>query len=130
VSFLIFLFIHLIPGDPARLMAGKDATMHEIEAIRSNLGLDKPLLEQYYLYMKDLFHGNLGYSLRSNVPVTELFGSRFIPSVILSLLSIGWAALIGIIIGIISAVFRGKWIDYVGTITAISGISVPNFWLG
>ncbi|MCT1901533.1 ABC transporter permease [Oceanobacillus sojae] len=130
VSFLIFIFIHLIPGDPARLMAGKDATNAEVEALRTYLGLDKPILEQYFIYMKELFQGDLGQSLRSNAPVTQLFGERFLPSLQLSILSIGWAMLIGILLGVISAVFRGRWPDYFGTITAISGISVPNFWLG
>lgn len=130
VSFLIFLFVHLIPGDPARLMAGKDATLHEVKAIRAELGLNKPLAEQYLMYMNDLLHGNLGHSLRSDIPVTELFSERFIPSMVLSLFSIGWAVIFGILLGVVSAVFRGKWPDYVGTITAISGISVPNFWLG
>lgn len=130
VSFLIFIFIHLIPGDPARLMAGKDATNADVEAVRVSLGLDKPIIEQYVVYMKDLFQGNLGYSLRSNVPVSKLFGERFLPSLQLSLLSIGWATLFGIVIGVISAVYRGKWIDYLTTTFAISGISVPNFWLG
>ncbi|ASN04184.1 ABC transporter permease [Virgibacillus necropolis] len=130
VTFLIFLFVHFIPGDPARLMAGKDATVHEVQAIRAELGLNKPLVEQYLVYMNDLLHGDLGYSLRSDVTVTELFSERFIPSMILSLLSIGWAVVIGILMGVVSAVFRGKWPDYFGTVTAISGISVPNFWLG
>lgn len=130
VSFVIFIFIHLIPGDPARMMAGRDATNAEVEALRTSLGLDKPIVEQYVVYMKDLLTGNLGYSLRSNVPVTELFGDRFLPSLQLSLMSIGWATFFGIVMGVIAAVFRGKWPDYFSTVIAISGISVPNFWLG
>ncbi|HLR23437.1 MAG TPA: ABC transporter permease subunit [Pseudogracilibacillus sp.] len=130
VSFLIFIFIHIIPGDPARLMAGKDATNAEVEALRASLGLDEPLLKQYFAFMTDLFKGDLGYSLRSNAPVTKLFGERFLPSLQLSLLSIGWASVFGVLLGIVSAVFRGRWPDYLGTVTAISGISVPNFWLG
>lgn len=130
VSFVIFIFIHLIPGDPARMMAGRDATNVEVEALRVSLGLDKPIVEQYFVYMKDLFQGNLGHSLRSNVPVTELFGARFLPSIQLSLMSIGWATLFGVVMGVIAAVFRGKWPDYLSTVVAISGISVPNFWLG
>lgn len=130
VSFLIFMFIHFIPGDPARLMAGKDATDAEVEAIRAQEGLNKPLLEQYVLYLNDLIHGDLGQSMRSNVPVTQLFGERFMPSLELSLLSIGWATVFGVILGVITAVFRGRWPDSLGTVVAISGISVPNFWLG
>ncbi|HLR65455.1 MAG TPA: ABC transporter permease subunit [Pseudogracilibacillus sp.] len=130
VSFVIFIFVHLIPGDPARMMAGRDATNEEVEALRVSLGLDKSLVEQYFVYMKGLLSGDLGHSLRSNVPVTELFSDRFLPSLQLSLMSIGWAIAMGIIMGVIAAVFRGKWPDYLSTFIAISGISVPNFWLG
>lgn len=130
VSFLIFMFIHVIPGDPARLMAGKEATDNEIEAIRHEQGLDKPLWEQYIAYMKDLFQGDMGQSMRSKTPVSKLIGERFLPSLQLSFLSIGWAFVAGVLIGIVSSVFRNRWPDYLGMITAISGISVPNFWLG
>src|SRR5699024_5803406 len=130
VSFVIFIFVHLIPGDPARMMAGRDATNEEVEALRVSLGLDKSLVEQYFVYMKGLLSGDLVHSLRSNVPDTELFSDRFLPSLQLSLMSIGWAIAMGIIMGVIAAVFRGKWPDYLSTFIAISGISVPNFWLG
>src|SRR5690625_2469661 len=95
VSFLIFMFIHLIPGDPARLMAGKNATSIEIEAIRKEHGLDRPILEQYVVYMKGLLSGDLSRSMRSNTPVSQLIGDRFLPSLQLALLSIGWALVIG-----------------------------------
>lgn len=130
VSFLIFMFIHFIPGDPARLMAGKEATDAEVEAVRADKGLDKPLMEQYVVYLKDLLHGDLGQSLRSKVPVSQLFSERFLPSLELSLLSIGWATILGVLLGVVTAVFKGRWPDSVGTVIAISGISVPNFWLG
>lgn len=130
VSFLIFMFIHIIPGDPARLMAGKEATDVQIEAIQNELGLNKPIIEQYFVYMKGLFQGDLGQSMRSNTPVSKLVGERFLPSIQLALMSIGWALVFGVVIGVISAVFRERWPDHLGMITAISGISVPNFWLG
>lgn len=130
VSILVFMFIHLIPGDPARLVAGKDATLEEINGIREQLGLNLPLWQQYVNYMGDLLKGNLGVSVTSGLPVTDMLASRFLPTIILTFTSLGWALVIGLIIGIISAVNRGKWPDYIGMLTAISGISLPGFWLG
>ncbi|MBW7457446.1 glutathione ABC transporter permease GsiC, partial [Paenibacillus sepulcri] len=85
VSVLVFMFIHLIPGDPARLVAGKDATLEEINAIRATLGLDLPLWQQYIHYMGDLLQGNLGTSLKTGLPVTETLQSRFMPTIWLTL---------------------------------------------
>lgn len=77
VSILVFMFIHLIPGDPARLVAGKDATLEEINGIREQLGLNLPLWQQYVNYMSDLLKGDLGVSVTSNLPVTDMLESRF-----------------------------------------------------
>ncbi|MGN7382937.1 peptide ABC transporter permease [Chlamydia abortus] len=130
VSVLVFFFIHLIPGDPARMVAGKEATLDEINMIRAELGLDKPLWEQYVIYMTKLFQGDLGTSLKTGQPVTEIILSRLMPTVWLTLFSMAWALIIGLIIGIISAVNRNKWPDYLSMLTAVSGISIPPFWLG
>lgn len=130
VSILVFMFIHLIPGDPARLVAGKDATLEEINGIREQLGLNLPLWQQYVNYMGDLLKGDLGESVRSGIPVMEMLESRFLPTIILTFTSLGWALIIGLLIGIVTAVNRGKWPDYIGMLAAISGISLPGFWLG
>ncbi|MEF3302930.1 ABC transporter permease subunit [Paenibacillus sp. GYB003] len=130
VSVLVFMFIHLIPGDPARLVAGKDATLEEINGIREQLGLNLPLWQQYTHYMGNLLQGDLGNSLRSGLPVADMLESRFVPTVILTFTSLGWALVIGLLIGTVSAVNRNRWPDYAGMLTAISGISVPGFWLG
>ncbi|KKO53670.1 ABC transporter permease subunit [Paenibacillus sp. DMB20] len=130
VSVLVFMFIHLIPGDPARLAAGKEATLEEIQAIRVELGLDQPLWQQYVTYMKNLLQGDLGVSLKTGLPVSEMLASRFMPTVWLTIFSMGWALVAGVLIGIISAVNRNRWPDYAGMLTAISGISIPGFWLG
>ncbi|MFE5321104.1 ABC transporter permease subunit [Paenibacillus sp. NPDC056579] len=130
VSVLVFMFIHLIPGDPARLVAGKDATLEEINGIREQLGLNLPLWQQYINYMGNLLQGDLGNSLRSGLPVSDMLQSRFMPTIILTFTSLGWALIIGLVIGTISAVNRNRWPDYAGMLTAISGISVPGFWLG
>ncbi|MBU7317977.1 nickel ABC transporter permease [Paenibacillus oleatilyticus] len=130
VSVLIFLFIHLIPGDPARLVAGKEATLEDISRIQAELGLDKPLWEQYFIYMSHLLQGDLGQSLKTGQPVTEMLASRMMPTIWLTIFSMGWALLIGIVIGVISATKRNRWPDYLSMLTAVSGISVPPFWLG
>ncbi|WP_282172122.1 nickel ABC transporter permease [Cytobacillus firmus] len=130
VSILIFFFTHLIPGDPARLVAGKDATLNEVNIIRAELGLDKPIWDQYITYMSNLFQGDLGTSLKTGLPVSEMFADRFMPSVYLTFMSMGWALVLGLLIGTLSAVFKNKWPDYVGMVTAVSGISMPGFWLG
>ncbi|EJL26865.1 nickel ABC transporter permease [Brevibacillus sp. BC25] len=130
VSLLIFFFIHLVPGDPVRLAAGKEATLEEIERVRQELGLDKPLLTQYVNYMQNLLTGNLGHSLKTGLPISDMFENRFSITMTLTFMSLGWALVLGLLIGTISAVFRNKWPDYVGMLTAISGISLPGFWLG
>ncbi|MBL5768592.1 glutathione ABC transporter permease GsiC [Heyndrickxia sporothermodurans] len=130
VSIFIFLFVHLIPGDPARLVAGPDASLSDIELIRKDLGLDKSWLEQYINFITNIFHGDLGSSLKTKQPVLHEIGIRFMPTFWLTLWSMVWAVIIGIIIGIISAKKRNKWPDYVGMFGAVSGISLPSFWLG
>lgn len=130
VSIIIFLFTHLIPGDPARLVAGKDATLEEVTIIRSELGLDKPIVEQYVTYMGNLFRGDLGTSLKTGMPITSMFAHRIMPSIYLTLASMAWALVFGLIIGTFSAIYKNRWPDYIGTVTAVSGISMPGFWLG
>ncbi|MDY3920148.1 MAG: ABC transporter permease [Candidatus Limivivens sp.] len=130
ISFFIFMYIHLIPGDPARMQAGMDATAEEVELVREQLGLNKPLLTQYVDYMKGLFTGDLGESIKNGATVFDTIAPRFKPTVMLTICSIIWSAIIGIGLGILSAVKRGKAMDYIGMLIAISGISVPSFWLG
>jgi len=130
ILFFVFLFIHLIPGDPARLVAGIDATKEEVDLIREQLGLNKPLLTQYFEYMKGLLTFDLGDSIKGGMSVAEMIAPRFKPTIILTILSILWATLLGVVIGIVSAVKRGKILDYTGMVIAISGISIPGFWLG
>ena len=130
VSILIFMFVHMIPGDPARLVAGEDATLEDVELVRKELGLDKPLIEQYITYMGGLFQGDLGTSLKTKRPVTEEIGERFMPTFWLTVWSMAWAVVVGLIIGVVSATKRNKWQDYLGMFGAVSGLSLPSFWLG
>lgn len=129
VTVLIFLFVRMIPGDPARLMAGPQATFQDIELVRQDLGLDKPPVEQYFAYMGKAFQGNFGKSMRTRLPVTTEIGLRLMPTVKLAVVSMLVAILIGISAGTISAVRRNTWADYTAMIAALIGVSVPSFWL-
>lgn len=130
VSIFVFMFIRLIPGDPARVLAGPDATLEDVEILRDSLGLNKPLYAQYFDYMKGLLHGNLGTSLKTKRPVAYEVGLRFPHTMILTICSIIWSIIAGLLIGMVSATHRGKWQDYGGMALAVSGISIPSFWLG
>ncbi len=130
VSFLIFMFIHMIPGDAARMVAGKEATAEDVEVVRHALGLDQPLLKQYADYMKGLVTLDLGDSIKNGASVWDTLAPRFGPTIKLTLLAILWSVLIGIVLGILAAVRRGRILDYVSMVVAISGISAPTFWLG
>ena len=126
----VFFFIRLIPGDPARMIAGEQATLEDVEAVRENLGLNKPIYVQYFIYLNGLLHGDLGTSLRTKRPVAQEIASRYVNTMQLTLASLAWATVVGVLIGVWSGKHRGKWQDYTGMTVAVSGISVPNFWLG
>ena len=130
ISILVFLFIHMIPVDPARTMAGLDAEQSEVEAIREEYGLNDPLIVQYVNYMKGLFTGDLGRSLKSDTPVAELIVDRMQNTLKLVFAGILWAPVLGIFIGVISAIKRGKALDHGCMLLAITGLSAPGFWLG
>ncbi len=130
ISIVVFMFIHLIPGDPARTLAGVEATPEEIAAIREELGLNDPLLVQYFNWVKDALRGDLGRSFKSNLPVTELIWSRFQFTIQLVFAGLVWAPFVGIFIGVMCAIKRGTWIDLGGMLFAICGLSAPGFWLG
>lgn len=130
VSIIIFMFIHLIPGDPARIVAGQKATLEEIEIMREQLGLNDPYIVQYKNFMVGILTGNWGKSIKTGLPVWEVIMPRMKPTLILAIFSIVWSVIAGISIGVVSAIKRGKLIDYIVMIAASSGISLPLFWLG
>jgi glutathione transport system permease protein len=130
VSIFVFGFIHLLPGDPARLIAGADASPQDVAAVRETLGLDRPLWRQYLRYVDQTAHGELGRSSRTRQPVSFEIGQRFMPTLWLTVVSMVWATIIGAGIGVISGVKRGRWQDQLGMVLAVSGISFPGFWLG
>lgn len=130
VAVLVFLFVHMLPGDPARLAAGQDADLETVELVRAELGLDKPLPEQFVRFFTNIVQGDLGTSIRTRRPVSTEIAERFMPTLLLTLVSMAWSVLFGMTIGIFSAVFRNRWPDRLGMTLAVSGISFPAFALG
>lgn len=130
VAILVFLFVHLLPGDPARLLAGPNADATVVAMVRHQLGLDLPLPQQFWHYIVRLLHGDFGQSMSSQRPVSQEIASRFTPTLLLTLCSMAWSCLFGLLIGIASAVWRNRWPDKLGMLVAVSGISFPAFALG
>jgi glutathione transport system permease protein len=130
VAVLVFLFVHMLPGDPARLAAGPDADPQTVALVRQDLGLDKPLPTQFVSFFARMLQGDFGTSLRSKRAVSTEVAERFMPTLWLTVASMVWSVLIGMAIGIASAVYRNKWPDRLGMTLAVSGISFPAFALG
>ncbi|ENB7696032.1 glutathione ABC transporter permease GsiC [Escherichia coli] len=130
VSVLVFLFVHMLPGDPARLIAGPEADAQVIELVRQQLGLDKPLHHQFWHYITNAVQGDFGLSMVSRRPVANEIASRFMPTLWLTITSMTWAVLFGMGAGIIAAVWRNRWPDRLSMTIAVSGISFPAFALG
>jgi ABC-type dipeptide/oligopeptide/nickel transport system permease component len=130
VSVAVFLILHLIPGDPARMAAGPDATDVDIEQIRVNHGLDKPLVVQYGIYLKKVLQGDLGESFQTLAPVTEGIARTFPATLELAAAGMLIAVLLGLPIGIYSALNPRSAADRLVTSLAVLGISMPGFFLG
>ncbi|EMW2037341.1 glutathione ABC transporter permease GsiC [Salmonella enterica] len=130
VAVLVFLFVHLLPGDPARLIAGPEADAQVIALVRQQLGLDQPLHVQFWRYITHVLQGDFGTSMVSRRPVSEEIASRFLPTLWLTITSMIWAVLFGMAIGIAAAVWRNRWPDRLGMTLAVTGISFPAFALG
>ena len=130
VVIFVFFFIRLLPGDPARMLAGPEATLADVENVRRNLGLDRPVHVQFFNFITGILRGDFGMSLRTRRPVIDELGMRFRNTIALAALSIVWSSIAGVIVGIQSARYRSKWQDYAGMTTAVSGISMPSFWIG
>ena len=130
VSVITFLLIYYLPADPARMYAGPSATVETVERIRHQLGLDQPIWTQYATYMGRALQGDLGFSYRKQIAVTQLILNRVPYTLALTFAGILVELLIGLPVGILSAVARGKLADRIGTIISLLGISAPPFWLG
>lgn len=127
---IVFFAFRLIPGDAARIIAGDEAPIERVEQIRRDLGLDRPAIVQYGAYLGALARGDLGTSFSSRRPVATEIGSRYWNTFSLALAAITVATVVGVAMGVISALFRGRWADHLVTVAALLGISIPVFWLG
>lgn len=130
VSLIVFFMVHLIPGDPVVLMLGETAQTADIEQLRHDLGLDKPLPGQLIDYFQGILHGDLGRSLHTRKPVTDILIARFPATLELTLVSMFAALLIALPLGILSAVRANTIVDSSSMFFALLGVSLPNFWLG
>jgi peptide/nickel transport system permease protein len=130
ISIITFVLIYYLPADPARMYAGPSATVETVARIRHELGLDLPLWEQYGHYMQRVLRGDLGFSYRKQLPVTDLLLSRIPYTLALIFGGVFVELLIGLPIGLASAVARGQWADRLGMFIALLGVSAPPFWLG
>jgi ABC-type dipeptide/oligopeptide/nickel transport system permease component len=130
VATLVFSLIHLIPGDPARAMLGDAASQEDVDALRERLGLNRPLAEQYGAFLGGIVRGDLGTSMRTGQPVVSQIVERMPATIELAAAAMFVAIGVAIPLGIIAAVWRGTVIDHAATTLALTGISIPNFWLG
>ena len=130
VGILVFLLVHLLPGDPARLAAGPDATPETVQLVRKDLGLDLSLPRQFVRFVSGALHGDFGKSIRTKRAVATEIADRFAPTFWLTVWSMVWSVVFGMGIGILSAVWRNRWPDRLGMTLAVSGISFPAFALG
>lgn len=130
VTLVVFAAIHLIPGDPALLMLGEKATPAALEALRHELGLDKPLVVQYLTFLGHLLHGDLGRSVQTGNPVAWEIWDRFPATIELAVAALFVAVGVGVPLGIVAAVRRNSAADYLAMSGSLLGVSMPIFWLG
>ena len=130
VSLAVFLMVHLIPGDPAALIAGTDATRADVENVRQSLGLDRPLPVQYIGFVGKALTGDFGKSFRTGRPVLEEIAPRYLNTVALGAIALAIAVVIGMATGIVSAVRRHTAFDNAALLLSLAGVSMPTFFLG
>ena len=130
VTIVVFLIMQLVPGDPARMLAGEGASPEQIAAIRESLGLNKPLIQQYLSYLSHVVQGDLGKSIVTNSPVLEEILIRLPTTVELAVASILGAVTLGLFAGIVSATKQNSWADMSIMVVALIGVSMPSFWMG
>jgi len=130
VSVIVFLLVHLAPGDPVRIMLGEDATLADVERLNRIYGFDRPLPVQYMIWLGNALQGDLGTGIRSRLPVTTLVFERMPATIELAVWSLALAIGVGIPLGVLSAVRRNSWIDFGSMFGALVGVAAPNFWVG
>ena len=130
MTFIVFLIIRAIPGDPAQVILGQQATAESIAALRDKLGLNNPWYVQYFEYLKGIFTGDLGDSLRTKQSILTEVWPYLAATFELAIFAMLIAVIIGMNAGIISAWFQNSWFDYIAMVIALIGVSMPIFWLG
>lgn len=130
ITVIAFLFVHLTPGDPIRIMYGAEIDQETYQQMTEREGFNDPLVVQYGRYMANMFQGDFGRSYRTGSDVSEEVLRRFNYTFVLTMLSMFWAILIGVTVGIISATKRNSVLDRVGMISTITALSIPEFWFG
>jgi len=126
---LVFFMIALAPGDPARVMLGERASAKQLAQLRSELGLDQPLMKQYWLYLKRVVRGDLGKSILTQKKITEELSDRLPATIELAITATIFASSLGIVMGVAAARKRNSWVDYSTMTAALVGVSMPVFWL-
>jgi peptide/nickel transport system permease protein len=129
LSIIVFIISRVVPADPARLAAGPDATEEMVQKLRKEFGLDDPLPIQYFNYLRGIFRGDLGRSIRTRRPVIEDLATYYPATLELVLFSLLLASLGGIFIGTLSGVYHGQWVDQLSRLIAVFGVGMPDFWL-
>jgi len=129
VAILTFMLMHLLPGDPATIIAGDAATPEAVDQIRRDLGLDRPMITQLWLWLTNFIQGDFGRSIMLNQPVAEAVLERLPVTFSLAFVAFCITIPIGIVLGVIAAVWRDTWIDSGVMVLALVGVSVPNFWI-
>lgn len=130
VSILVFLMLHALPGDPVEIMMGNSASADAAARVRHQLGLDRPLYVQYGRFVGHAATGDLGRSIRTNQPVMQLIMSQFPSTLQLTFAGLGFAIVLGMLLGTIAATHHRTWIDHSSMVVAVVGVSMPSFWLG
>ncbi len=130
VMVFVFVLQRMLPGDPLLVMAGEERDPVVLESLRKLYGFDRPMAVQFLFWLREIASGNFGASLRTGAPVTELIAQTLPVTIQLAIASLIIALLIGIPTGVLSAVKKGTWLDYVANAISLSGLSIPNFWLG
>lgn len=130
VAIVIFSIMYFVPGNPARIILGSNASQEDVDALYHSMGLDQPFMQQLLNYLSDVFlHGDLGTSYQSKLPVISEILERFPRTLIIAAVSIVITAIVGIPLGIVAATHQGTWVDYVVIVISMLGLSLPGFWL-
>lgn len=130
VTLMVFLLIHLVPGDPVEVMLGESASPADRELLRHSLGLDKPVSVQFFDYINALLHFDVGNSIHSGRAISEILAPRILPTVYLTLSALAVAMVIAFPLGIFAALYKDSWIDHLTMMVSLMGVSIPNFLMG